>query len=206
MSMKRNPKIYEFEKLVKEFKQVEYTCVSNNYDFDQTYFSFTIELTGGQSRWMRLILKSNATYEDIYEAFQDEVDAAKNIKTEFPYNEENIKSVQSILNTINKKLLKLVIQEKKQLESDERELLEKLKKKYEAVDYLKLFSDLPNINMNRQITLNDSYNPTLYKWEGRWIVSWISDEGDSLIEILGDTPEEAIMNAVEYIKSEGYEN
>ena len=68
------------------------------------------------------------------------------------------------------------------------------------MDYLKLFSSLPNFNLNKQIVLNDGYNPTLYKWDGRWLVSWICDDGESLIEIVGNSPEDAIINAVEYMK------
>lgn len=69
------------------------------------------------------------------------------------------------------------------------------------MDYLKLFSSLPNFNLNKQIILNDGYNPTLYKWDGKWTVSWISDEGDSMLDIVGDSPEDAITNAVEYVQS-----
>lgn len=61
--------------------------------------------------------------------------------------------------------------------------------------YLRLFEELPNFNCNMQRVLNDDYNPTLYKWEGRWIVSWVNDDGESLIECEGATPEEAILNA-----------
>lgn len=68
------------------------------------------------------------------------------------------------------------------------------------MDYLKLFSSLPNFNRNKQIVLNDAYNPTLYKWGGDWTISWISDDGDSILDIVGNSPEEAIKNTVEYLK------
>lgn len=68
------------------------------------------------------------------------------------------------------------------------------------MDYIKLFESLPNFNFNKEIVQDDFYNPTLYKWDGYWVVSWISDEGDSILDIVGDSPEEAIKNAVEYIK------
>lgn len=67
------------------------------------------------------------------------------------------------------------------------------------MDYIKLFQSLPNFNLNKQIVLNDSYNPTLYKWDGYWVVDWISDEEDSLLNVVGNSPEEAIKNAVKYI-------
>lgn len=70
----------------------------------------------------------------------------------------------------------------------------------EIVDYMKIFSTLPNFNLNRQIVINDCYNPTLYRWDGNWLVSWISEEGDSLLEITGNSPEDAVNNAVKYIK------
>lgn len=68
------------------------------------------------------------------------------------------------------------------------------------MDYIKLFESLPNFNFNKEIVQDDFYNPTLYKWDGYWVVSWISDEGDSLLDIVGNSPKEAIKNAVEYIK------
>lgn len=67
------------------------------------------------------------------------------------------------------------------------------------MDYLKLFQSLPNFNFDKEITTNDCYNPNLYPWDGVWIVSWVSDEGDSLLEFNGNTPEEAIEKAVKYV-------
>lgn len=68
------------------------------------------------------------------------------------------------------------------------------------INYLDLFSSLPNFNFNKEIVIDDFYNPTLYKWDGNWIVSWISDEGDSLLDFTSSTPEKVIFKAVKYIK------
>lgn len=89
-------------------------------------------------------------------------------------------------------------------EVDPDELVEIDWLEYEDVDpdYLEMFKSLPNLNFNKQRTTEDFYNPTLYPWESRWIVSWVSDEGDSLIEFVGTTPEEAINKATEYIRDE----
>lgn len=45
------------------------------------------------------------------------------------------------------------------------------------------FKKLPNLNDDGDITTQDWYNPTLYKYNGNWVVDWvhICDENDSIL-------------------------
>ena len=57
-----------------------------------------------------------------------------------------------------------------------------------------------------EVTDNDwAYAPTLYKFEGKWIVDWVEDEDhDSAKVIEGTTPTEAVKNAYNWCVEKGY--
>lgn len=50
-----------------------------------------------------------------------------------------------------------------------------------------------------------AYIPTLYKFEGKWVIDWIdAEENDSIKIIEGVTPFEAAKNAYNWCVEEGY--
>lgn len=50
-----------------------------------------------------------------------------------------------------------------------------------------------------------AYVPTLYKFEGKWVIDWIdAEESDSIKVIEGMTPFEAAKNAYNWCVEEGY--
>lgn len=58
------------------------------------------------------------------------------------------------------------------------------------------FKGLPHLNEKQKaITDYEGYAPTLYPYEGKWFVSWISSEGDSILDFQADSPEKAIKLA-----------
>lgn len=48
------------------------------------------------------------------------------------------------------------------------------------------FKELPNLDENKNITSEDCYNPTLYRYDECWVVDWVSDEGDSILTFEDD--------------------
>ena len=75
----------------------------------------------------------------------------------------------------------------------------------EALPYLSVESDASG-KMKFITTNNDwAYIPTLYKFEGEWVIDWIdSEESDSLEVIKGITPFEAAKNAYNWCVEKGY--
>lgn len=68
--------------------------------------------------------------------------------------------------------------------------------------HLEMFKKLPHLNGNCEIVNDWGYTPSLYHFDTKWFVSWIHcEEGDSLLDCGGDTPEEAIEKAYAYIKT-----
>ena len=67
---------------------------------------------------------------------------------------------------------------------------------------LALFKKLPHINSDMIVTSDWGYVPSLYHFDGSWVVDWLhSEDGDSLVNFSANTPEEAIQNAWEFCKS-----
>lgn len=67
-------------------------------------------------------------------------------------------------------------------------------------DYLKMFTSLPHLDDNKKIVDDWGYIPNLYYFDTKWIVSWTHClEGDSLVDFMGDSPEEAIEKAYNFI-------
>lgn len=60
------------------------------------------------------------------------------------------------------------------------------------------FEQLPNLNEDCEIVINDCYNPTLYRHDGMWCVDWVSDEGDSVKSFEDESLVEVITKANEY--------
>lgn len=62
--------------------------------------------------------------------------------------------------------------------------------------HLDMFKSLPHIDGNYNIIIDWGYTPNLYHFDSKWWVSWIHcEEGDTLLDYSGNTPEEAIENA-----------
>ena len=61
-------------------------------------------------------------------------------------------------------------------------------------------------NDKLETTDNDwAYIPTLYKFEGTWVIDWIdAEESDSIKVIKGTTPFEAAKNAYNWCVEKGY--
>ena len=70
-------------------------------------------------------------------------------------------------------------------------------------DSLENFKSLQHISRDLKSTLQDwGYAPNLYFFDGMWRVSWIScEEGDSIKDFEGNTPEEAIDKACNWFHS-----
>ena len=70
------------------------------------------------------------------------------------------------------------------------------------MNYLKLFSKLPHLNILKEAVRDFGFVPNLFQNSGLWYVSWINYfNGDTLenYTFIGDTPEEAIQKAYDYI-------
>lgn len=69
--------------------------------------------------------------------------------------------------------------------------------------HLEKFKSLQHISGDLHQTLEDwGYAPNLYFFDGMWLVSWIScEEGDSIKDFEGNTPEEAIDKAYNWFHS-----
>lgn len=63
------------------------------------------------------------------------------------------------------------------------------------------FRDFPNLDENKNITLEDCYNPTLYKYDECWVVDWVSDEGDSILTFEDDDICDAINKAYNWFNN-----
>lgn len=65
------------------------------------------------------------------------------------------------------------------------------------------FKSLQHITKDLHKTIEDwGYAPNLYHFDGSWHVDWIScEEGDSIKEFSGDTPEKAIDEAYNWFHS-----
>lgn len=74
---------------------------------------------------------------------------------------------------------------------------------------LEKFALLPNLNIFGHdcdyIVVNkeedEGYAPTLYYYDKRYIMDWIGDEHDSILDFSGNTPEEAIDEAFDFCKN-----
>lgn len=65
------------------------------------------------------------------------------------------------------------------------------------------FKELPHINSLYEIVDDWGYAPNLYHFDGDWHVTWIHcEEGDGLNDFVGETPEEAINKAYEWVQNE----
>ena len=72
----------------------------------------------------------------------------------------------------------------------------------DSLSGIALFKELPHINSSRfACGDNEGYVPSLYFYDGFWIVDLIHcEDGDSLLSFSGETPEEAIQKAYKYYK------
>lgn len=62
------------------------------------------------------------------------------------------------------------------------------------------FKELPHLNEKQEvITDYEGYAPTLYPYEGKWFVSWVSSEGDSILDFQAESPEKAIELAYNHL-------
>ena len=77
------------------------------------------------------------------------------------------------------------------------------KQEWSKEDSLENFKSLQHISRDLKSTLQDwGYAPNLYFCDGMWHVSWIScEEGDSIKDFEGNTPEEAIDKAYNWFHS-----
>lgn len=75
-------------------------------------------------------------------------------------------------------------------------------------DYIEALPYLTFKNCKLETTDNcGAYIPTLYKFEGKWVIDWIdAEEDDSIKVIKGTTPFEAAKNAYNWCIEEGYIN
>lgn len=65
------------------------------------------------------------------------------------------------------------------------------------------FKELPHINSLYEIVDDWGYAPNLYHFDGDWHVTWINcEEGDGLDDFVGETPEEAINKAYDWVRNE----
>lgn len=73
-------------------------------------------------------------------------------------------------------------------------------------DYIEALPYLSFKNHKLETTGNCwAYIPTLYKFEGEWVIDWIdAEESDSIKVIEGITPFEAAKNAYNWCVEEGY--
>ena len=74
---------------------------------------------------------------------------------------------------------------------------------------LQKFSLLPNINIFEEGEFkkvdkeqDEGYTPTLYYYNKSYQLEWINNENNSIRNIAGDTPEEAINKAFDFCLSE----
>lgn len=75
------------------------------------------------------------------------------------------------------------------------------------IDYLKLLSQLPNLTFDGEVTDENILIPMLYRYGKQWNVSWVTEDGESNIDIFsGDTIEKAITKAYIYCIKKGYVN
>lgn len=70
----------------------------------------------------------------------------------------------------------------------------------DKTDYLYLFTQLPCINIYEEGEFttcpeDEGYIPQLYKYEGKYGIDWVSNEGDSIKYITDETPQKAIQSA-----------
>ena len=81
--------------------------------------------------------------------------------------------------------------------------LNTLEVKTDEDNFLEKFKSLQHISGDLHQTLEDwGYAPNLYFFDGVWHVSWIScEEGDSIKDFEGNTPEEAIDKAYNWFHS-----
>lgn len=72
----------------------------------------------------------------------------------------------------------------------------------DSLSGIALFKELPHIDSSRfTCGDNEGYVPSLYFYDGFWIVDLIHcEDGDSLLSFSGETPEEAIQKAYKYYK------
>ena len=68
-----------------------------------------------------------------------------------------------------------------------------------------ILKSLPNLEDNESFTVvtqeDEGYTPNLYKYEGEWHLDWVSiEEGDSLLDFIGNSPIEAARKAYNYCK------
>lgn len=71
------------------------------------------------------------------------------------------------------------------------------------MDYLDLFKKLPKYyaeSMEMTENNEDAQNPTLYHYDGSWVVDWIDSDSCSEHVEHADTPEEAIQKAYDWAK------
>lgn len=62
------------------------------------------------------------------------------------------------------------------------------------------FKGLPHLNEKQEvITDYEGYAPTLYPYEDKWFVSWVSSEGDSILDFQAESPEKAIESAYNHL-------
>lgn len=73
-------------------------------------------------------------------------------------------------------------------------------------DYIKALPILTFKNSKLETTDDDwAYIPTLYKFEGTWVIDWIdAEESDSIKVIKGTTPTEAAKNAYAWCVEKGF--
>lgn len=66
-----------------------------------------------------------------------------------------------------------------------------------------LFKQLPHLNGEFEIVEDWGYTPSLYHFDSQWFVSWVHcEDGDTILDYFGDTPEEAIINAYKNYKKD----
>ena len=83
------------------------------------------------------------------------------------------------------------------------EIIDTIEVKTDEENSLEKFKSLQHISGDLHQTLEDwGYAPNLYFFDGMWKVSWIScEEGDSIKDFEGNTPEEAINKAYDWFHS-----
>lgn len=68
------------------------------------------------------------------------------------------------------------------------------------------FRDFPNLDEDMNITSDDCYNPTLYKYNGFWMVDWVDDTGVSLMAIGDKNICNVIDKAHDWLENNVYKN
>lgn len=78
----------------------------------------------------------------------------------------------------------------------------------DELNALQKFALLPNITMFEEGELtkvdkkqDEGYTPILYWYDKAYCVDWMSEENDTICNITGDTPEEAINKAFDFCLS-----